>query len=97
MIIVIIIIRVLLGYIYISSTTNKDTRTRERLEYHSNNGLLKRIGKYELGKMSSEWKTYYYNGSVQKISNYTNDVLDGDYIEFSGDESIELKGTYVKD
>lgn len=96
MIIAIIIIIVLLGYIYISSTTNKDTRTGEWREYHSNNGVLKRIGNYELGKMSGEWKTYYHNGSLHEISNYKNDILDGDYVEFSSNEIIERKGTYVK-
>lgn len=54
------------------------------------NGLVKTEGEYRNGKKIGEWKSYYENGSIESVLNYSDDALP--FILYDRYNSIEKVG-----
>lgn len=55
---------------------------------------IERITEYVDGKRNGKFITYDVNGLICIISHYKNNILNGEYIEYSGNNTI-FKGEYV--
>lgn len=65
------------------------------LSFDTSSSLIKEEKEYKNGKLDGCWKSYFKDGGVQIISNWTNDTLNGLYQAYYLPQSIAEKGNYV--
>ena len=63
-------------------------------EERTANGMLSISGYFNDGKKDSIWQFYSYLGNIDKKIAYKNDSLDGEYLVYYEDQSINTKGNY---
>jgi len=89
----------LVPFTNLNGQSNKDTiiyKTRyNHVKYH-NSGKLKELGHLKKGKKNGYWISFYENLKNEKVENYRNGNLSGDYWEFHPNGKIKFERKFKK-
>lgn len=90
------------GTLKSTNTYNSNANTSgESIDYHTN-GQVKSILNYKDGKAEGLYQEFYHNGVLRREGTYYNDVMIGEWRDYSPDKSIEkimfydIKGDLIK-